>query len=131
MNVSKPSTRIFKTKWFCRWARKHDLTDALLEEAVLEIESGLIDAQLGGSIIKKRIGGRGEGKRGGFRTILAFREGDRCFFVYGFAKNDKENINTRELIALKLLGRELMKYSNSELSQAAASGELEEIERNG
>lgn len=78
--------RIFKIGSFARWARKAGLPDAALCDAMLEIAGGLIDAHLGGQLIKKRVVGRGRGKRGAYRTILAYRPEQEAFFLYGFAK---------------------------------------------
>jgi len=93
--------RIFKTKPFDRFARKADLGDAGLRKAVAEAERGLIDADLGGHVIKKRIARAGEGKSGGFRTIILFRAGERAFYVFGFSKSDLGNIEDDELAAFK------------------------------
>ena len=78
--------RIFKTKLFHQWASKEGLNDAALCRAVDEIERGLIDANLGGRVFKKRVAIQGRGKSGGLRTLLAFKHEDKAFFIYGFAK---------------------------------------------
>ena len=89
--------RVFKTKWFGRFARKERLSDQKLAEAVREVERGLHDGDLGGGLIKKRIARAGEGKRGGYRTIIVYRRGKRAVFVYGFAKSDKADLSPVEL----------------------------------
>jgi len=96
--------RVFKTKWFVRWAYAEGVSDAALLSAVEEMSRGLIDANLGGHVFKKRVGINGRGKRGGLRTLLAFRVGERAFFVFGFAKNERANVSDKALVALKLLG---------------------------
>lgn len=78
--------RIFQTRWFARWAVSEGLLEQVLRIAVSEMERGLIDAQLGGHVVKKRIAIGGRGKRGGVRTILAFQSKDKAFFMYGFFK---------------------------------------------
>ena len=78
--------RVFKTKTFTRWLKKSDLTDEVLIRAVDEMRSGLIDADLGGNVLKKRVAVSGRGKRGGARTIVATNKDDRWFFIYGFEK---------------------------------------------
>ena len=98
--------RIFKNKSFARFARKARIADAALCEAVGNAERGLIDADLGGGVIKQRIARSGGGKSGGFRTIILFRAGARAFFVHGFAKNDQDNIRDDELAAFKMLAAE-------------------------
>ena len=97
--------RIFKTKWFARWAYTEGVADAALLSAVEEMSRGLIDANLGGHVFKKRVGINGRGKRGGLRTLLAFRVGERAFFVFGFAKNERANVSDKGLVALNCWGR--------------------------
>ena len=103
--------RVFKTRHFNRWMRKTELTDSALCAAVDEMVRGLIDADLGGSIVKKRIGLAGRGKRGGVRTLIATNRGSRWFFVYGFEKNDRDNIADDELEALQDIAKELLARS--------------------
>ena len=119
--------RIFKTKFFSRWAHKEKITDTSLRVAIDEIENGLIDADLGGHIYKKRVPLKGKGKRSGARTILTYRSNDKTFFIFGFAKSAKENISKEELLALKRLAKELLNYNGPEINQALKAGELLEI----
>ena len=119
--------RVFKTRHFKRWMRKTELTDAALCAAVLEMAEGLIDAELGGGVVKKRIGIAGRGKRGGARTLIATNKGSRWFFVYGFEKSDRANISSDELEALQSLASDLLALSGKELSQAVEDATLEEI----
>ena len=107
--------------------RKTELTDAALCAAVLEMAEGLIDAELGGGVVKKRIGIAGRGKRSGARTLIATNKGSRWFFVYGFEKNDRANISSDELEALQALASDLLALSGKELSQAVEDTTLEEI----
>jgi hypothetical protein len=79
----------FKTKWFAKWASSQKLTDEALTGAVAEMKQGLVDAELGGQVVKKRVALPGKGKRGSTRTLVAFRQGDKAFFIYGFAKNER------------------------------------------
>jgi hypothetical protein len=88
--------RIFKSRWFQRFARKEGIEDAALREAVARAEAGQIDADLGGEVIKQRIARPGEGKSKGYRTIILFRRGAKAFFVYGFSKSKRANINDDE-----------------------------------
>ena len=81
--------RVFKTRWFHRWARKERLSDEALVSAVGEMEQGLIDADLGGNVYKKRVAFPGRGKSGSTRTIVAYRVEDKAFYMYGFAKNKR------------------------------------------
>lgn len=119
--------RIFKTKLFHQWAAREGLSDDNLCLAVNEMERGLIDADLGGHLYKKRVAIQGRGKSGGLRTLLAFRHDDRAFFVYGFAKNRRANIKVDELKALKRYAKELLAYSPVALNKACDSGVLYEV----
>lgn len=120
--------RAFKTRAFARWADAEDLIDSALASAVAEMERGLVDAHLGAQVVKKRVALPGRGKRGGARTLLAFKKGEKAFFVYGFAKNERANISAIELNALKLLAKELLRYPAASLTLAINAGELIEIE---
>lgn len=122
--------KIYKTRWFHRWAAKEDLTEAVLCSAIAELERGLADA-LGGYVYKKRVALPGRGKRGGARTLIAFRRGASAFFIYGYPKNERANIRDEELRALRLLAGELLGYSAHELAKAVESGELIEVTENG
>jgi len=119
--------RTFKTKPFSRFADKAGISVAMLCRAVGDAARGLVAADLGGGVIKQRIARPGQGKSGGFRTLLVFRAGTRAIFVHGFAKNVKDNIGTDELVALKKLAAELLNYDNKTLAQAIASGVLIEV----
>lgn len=120
--------RIFKTKWFTRWAEKEGLSDATLLQAIREMAQGLVDANLGGGVYKKRIALPGRGRRGSTRALIAFQVNDKAFFLYGFAKNQQDNINPAELRALKRFASVLLNYDTHKLEQALHSAELTEIE---
>jgi hypothetical protein len=122
--------RIFKDLEFDKWARDDGVTDAMLWAAVAEIEEGLVDARLGGFLIKKRVAAPGRGKRSGYRTIAAYRQGNRLVFLHGFAKNEQENITKKEKEALQMLGDEYMKYTDATLTEQVAKGLIREIVRN-
>jgi len=119
--------RIFKTRYFSRWMRKTELNDEVLYSAVIEMTQDLIDADLGGGILKKRVGLPGRGKRGGARTLVATNRGNRWFFVYGFEKNDRANISDAELEALKDIALELLARTVKQLDEALNDGSLTEI----
>ena len=119
--------RVFKTRYFSRWVRKTELTDKALCAAVVEMAQGLIDGDLGGGVLKKRIGLAGRGKRGGARTLVATNKGDKWFFVYGFVKNVRATITDGELQALQDIGAQLLARTGRQLDQAVAEGSLQEI----
>jgi hypothetical protein len=91
------------------------------------IQLQLIDADLGGGVIKQRIARRGAGKSGGFRALIVFKMGERAFFVHAFAKNERDNIRDDELAALKKLAGELLNYDDAALARALAAGTLMEV----
>jgi len=122
--------RIFKTKLFNRWAEKEGLADEALQIAVEELGNGLVDADLGGHVYKKRVSLAGRGKRGGARTLIAFRIGEKAFFLYGFTKNVRSNISDKDLKALRLLAGVLLNYTDAALTKAVKAGELIEVVNN-
>jgi hypothetical protein len=107
--------RVFKTKWFTRFVRKEGLSNNKLAEAVREIENGLHNGDLGGDLIKKRIARAGEGKRGGYRTIIVYRKGKRAVFLYGFAKNEKDNLSPLELQELRKAAHAFLRLSEADI----------------
>lgn len=123
--------RVFKNKPFARFARKARIADVILCAAVDAASRGLIDADLGGGVVKQRIARQGAGKSGGFRTIVLFRLRHRAFFVHGFAKNEQDNIRDHELEAFKLLASVMMAYDDDALATAMANGTLTEVMCNG
>ncbi len=117
----------FRTRTFSRWMRKAGLTDAALHHAVLEMAQGLIDADLGGHVVKKRVALPGQGKRGGARTIVATKMAGRWFFLYGFGKNERANVTSEELKMLQEVAKELLEFDERQLAVALATGEIVEI----
>lgn len=110
--------RIFKNKFVKKFAQKQNISDDDLISAIQRAESGLIDADLGGGVIKQRIPRQGQGKSGGYRSIILFKSGDKAFFMFAFAKNEQENIGIQELQAMKAAA-EVMLTMNDESIQAA------------
>jgi hypothetical protein len=120
-------TRILKRKDFARRQVGEELSDAALCKAVQEMENGLIDADLGGFLYKKRVGRSGGGKSGGYRTLLSARIGSRYVFLHGFPKSDKANIRQDEKKALQFAGKVSLELSAQALSKALQSGVLLEV----
>lgn len=119
--------RIFANRWFARFADKQNIGDDDLREAVYRAERGLIDADLGGGVIKQRIARKGQGKSGGFRSVVLFRQGERAFFVYAFAKSDRDNIDQSELSTYKTAAAVYLNYTDDELALFLKQGTLMEI----
>ena len=119
--------RVFKTRYFSRWMRKTELTDSALCAAVSEMVEGLIDADLGGGVVKKRVALPGRGKTGSARTLVATNKGSRWFFVFGFEKNERANVSAKEVEAVQRIAADLFRLSSSELDAHVAIDALKEI----
>ena len=119
--------RTFKTKPFARFAHREGIADEALCDAVERAARGLVDADLGGGVIKQRVARRGQGRSGGFRTIVVFRRGERAFFVYGFSKSGRENLRRDELETYRLLADEYLALDPSGLAAALAVGAIIEV----
>jgi hypothetical protein len=119
--------RVFKTRYFSRWMRKTELTDSALCAAVTEMVAGLIDADLGGGVVKKRIASPGRGKSGSARTLVATNKGSRWFFVFGFEKNERANISAKEVEAVQRIAADFFRLSSSELDAYVTTEALKEI----
>jgi hypothetical protein len=123
--------RIFSTRWFARYARKEGISDDSLREAIERAGRGLVDANLGGHLIKQRVARQGRGRSGGYRVLIAFSAGRRSVFLYGFAKNERGNIDPVELADLKFLAERLLNFTASEMETALRQGELNEVASDG
>ena len=116
-----------KTRVFQRWQKKSGITDGALLVALAEMQAGLIDADLGGGVVKKRVAPAGRGKSGGARTLLATNKGSRWVFVYGFEKNQRANITPSELETIQIVADGLLALNDQEIEAAVEDGALLEI----
>ncbi len=114
-----------------RFARKARITDIDLWQAAQLANEGLVDADLGGGVIKQRIARAGEGKSGGSRSIILFRKNNRAVYVYGFEKKDAANIDRRELEAFRELATVILGYTDAEIEQRVLDGALFKVEEPG
>lgn len=119
---------IFKVKSFARFARKHSIADVVLWMAAQDVLVGAFEADLGGGVYKKRVARRGGGKSGGFRTFITQKSSEHLFFVYGFPKSERDDIDDDECIALKRMARELGGLAQSQIRMALKAGELVEVQ---
>jgi hypothetical protein len=119
--------RVFMTRQFLRRLRKTKLTESALCLAVTETSNGLIDADVGGGVLKKRVAMPGRGKSGSARTLLATNRASRWFFVFGFEKNERSNVTAKEVEALQQLAADLLRLSPSQLDEHVGSDTLKEI----
>lgn len=120
--------KLHKTAQFNRWARKNDLEDDDLCNAAREMAEGLYEADLGGGLFKKRIARSGQGKSGGFRTMIASNRKDRWVFLYGFAKNERGNISGKEQEALRKLAGDLLTAMPKTIETMTLNNKLMEVD---
>ena len=119
--------RIFKLKAFARFQRRERIADKALAKAVDNAEAGIIDADLGGGIIKQRVARPGQGKSGGFRTVIAYRHGVHAVYVFGFAKSERANLDDDELAYWQQIGRDFLALNEKVFEVALAADELSEV----
>ena len=119
--------RIFKLRAFARFQRKERISDAALAAAIGNADNGLVDADLGGGLIKQRVARIGQGKSGGFRTVIAFRRDERAVFLFGFAKNERKNINAEDLEDFKYLAREYLELDTNQVESMIKFDEFIEV----
>jgi len=120
--------RTFKTKWLARFARREGIADKSLREAIERAERGLIDADLGGGLIKQRVARQGQGRSGGYRTMIAYRAKERAVFLFGFAKNDLDNIDRDDLLSFREIAADWLAADAAKIQAKIEAGTLEEIE---
>lgn len=123
--------RIYKNRWFAKFAGKEEITDSMLCMAVDRACRGLIDADLGSGVLKQRIAREGEGKSGGYRTIMFFRAGERAVFVYGFAKKARDNLEPDELAAFRKAAKIVLALSDAQIAIELEAGRLTEVKCGG
>jgi hypothetical protein len=125
--MARGKMKVYKTRRFARFAKDEALTDAQLIAAINEAERGLVDADLGGGVIKQRIPRPGQGKSGGFRAVLAYRSRTRAVFLIGFAKSRQANVRPDELENLKLLAADLLNATPAVMARMTEEGRLLEV----
>src|SRR5208337_2282072 len=123
----RATMRIFKSRWFQRFAGKERIADAVLRVAVARAEKGQIDADLGGGVIKQRIARPGQGRSKGYRTIIFFRQAARAFFVYGFAKSQRANIDADEEEQFKEAAKHVLGLTEQQLAELLKRGDFVEV----
>jgi len=122
--------RIFKSRWFQRFAQKEGIAHAVLFEAVARAERGQLDADLGGEVIKQRLARPGQGRSKGYRAIILFRRGDKAFFVYGFAKSERGNISDDEEKQFKKSAKYVLALTETQLTELVTRGDFTEVKAN-
>jgi hypothetical protein len=119
--------RVFKSRAFAQFSRKNRIADADLCSAIKDMLAGTVDADLGGGVFKQRLRRKGQGKSGGFRSIILLRRQTISMFAYGFAKNERENIDRSELTEFRMLAKEVFQYAEKDIDRLLSTGALEEI----
>ena len=122
--------RIFQSRWFQRFSRKEGIADAALREAVARADRGQIDADLGGEVIKQRIARPGQGKSKGYRTIILLRRGEKAFFVYGYSKSERANIDDDEEHQFKEAAKHVLALTEKQLAELVKRGDFTEVKAN-
>jgi hypothetical protein len=119
--------RVFKTRWFARFAKREDIGDDRLADAIARAERGLIDADLGGGLIKQRVARPGKGKSGGYRTLIAYRSGHYALLLFAFAKNERDNLDPNQLAILKDTAAEILRRGDDYIAGELEEGRLQEV----
>jgi len=120
--------RVFKTRGFARFARRQRIADASLYEAIRRADQGLVDADLGGGVIKQRVARPGQGRSGGFRVLIAYRAKTRSVFLFGFAKSARGNVEDDELATAREIARLWLEADGKALARALSEGIIEEVD---
>ncbi len=122
--------RIFKNKWFARWARTEEVTDPVLYQTAMEVVAGQVEADLGGYLFKKRLSPEGRGKRGGYRILIGYKKPnkERVIYLYAFAKNKKANISDKEKEALRLVAETFVSATDAQVSFLMRDGSIVEVQ---
>lgn len=120
-------TRVYKSRWFAKFASREGISDATLVEAIDQANRGLIDADLGGGLIKQRVAREGGGKSGGYRTLVFFRHEQRAIFAFGFAKSDKANLSAAELRTYKQAAKIVLGLTQAQIDTEVREERLFEV----
>jgi hypothetical protein len=123
-NFALKTLAVYKSEPFARFSRKAGIPDADRWKAAQLANEGVIDADLGGGVIKQRIARTGERKSGGSRSIILFKKNGRAVFVHGFEKKDKATIGQSDLIAFRALAMDVLRCPDSTIAHHVTSGLL-------
>ena len=122
--------RVFKNKWFARWARTEDVLDSVLLQVAAEVGAGQVEADLGGCLFKKRLAREGSGKRGGYRVLIGYKKphAERIIFLYAFPKNAKASIGDKEKEALSLVAEAFFAATDAQVGLLLKAGSIMEVQ---
>ena len=119
--------RVFKNTWFSKFARKEKISNEELKGIVEQLEAGQAEADLGGGVYKVRHARPGKGKSGSHRVIVLFKSKFRTFFVYGFSKSDRSNIDEGELRMFKDRARDVFSSTEEQINARVKKGSFIEV----
>lgn len=125
--TAKPRIRIYKNRWFAKFASREGISDATLVAAIDLANRGLIDADLGSGVIKQRVAREGGGKSGGYRTLVFFRHEERAIFAFGFAKSDKANLSAAALKVYKQAAKIVLALTQAQIDNEVHEERLFEV----
>lgn len=125
--TDKQQTRIYKNRWFAKYASREGISDTALMAAIDQANRGLVDADLGGGLIKQRVARGGGGKSGGYRTLVFFRREEMAVFAFGFAKSSKANLNEVELRAHKMAAKIVLALTQAQVDTEVRDERLFEV----
>ena len=119
--------RIFMHKYFHKWAKINKLNYAELHVAIDEIKRGLLGTRIGENLYKKRIAKGNRGKRSSIRTLVAYKKDERLFFIYGYAKNQRATITSKELDLHRSLADIYLNMDEASITTMLKSGKIIEV----
>jgi hypothetical protein len=119
---------VFKLRAFVKSCKKLSITDAMLLKAADEIYRGIHDGELGSHLFKKRLARLNAGKRSGFRVLYVHHVANHIFFVFGYQKNDMENVSKEELDDFKALSSKLSNLNDEQLNQLIVANSFIEVQ---
>lgn len=125
--TDKPQIRIYKNRWFAKYASREGISDTALMAAIDQANRGLVDADLGGGLIKQRVARGGGGKSGGYRTLVFFRREEMAVFAFGFAKSSKANLNEVELRTYKMAAKIVLALTQAQVDTEVREERLFEV----
>lgn len=126
--VIRSSQELYKLKDFAKWARRAGVTDAMLIDALAEMERGLLGDRLGSNVYEKRLGVHGRGKRGGGRVVVLYRVGDVALFLHGYMKNECDEISENEVRQVRVFAQQFLKMSAEDRARLRAERKLVPVE---
>jgi hypothetical protein len=115
------------SKWFSKWVRKSKIDNESLLSAIKNIDSEN-NVDLGSGLYKVRVARLNHGKSGGYRALLVYKRERLALFVYGFAKNERDNLSAKELSILKKQAKQILEFEVKQIKHAITCGDFIKLE---